>query len=679
MRPGPGVVLAAALAACSVDLEGAACASDGDCPSGQACGFDRTCSEAAKACPAGACRVGEDACAADGRLVACERMPGTACGELRTSDCPGGRICLSGGACQPSYQVAITSPAPGAVVGPAGVDVQVSVSWQTALVAAPSAVELRGPGGATSLACTLTVTRVSTCAGHFTPPAAPEIDGPVDLVVAATPGSPEENASPPVSIALDTKGPVVSVPAFSCDTCLRDGVVTVAPFDVQDTHPGPAPTAVLDLGGGTTIPITLTGPAPTWQGTLDLKGAAFPAFAPGAVVRVQASDALGNSRSAASASRTITRLRWAIPVEAAGAPALTGAAVEGGKLYLGADNGAVYAVDPAAAPASVARWQVTAAGGKIPAAPAVGQAALWVGGDDRKVYALAKADGQVLNAATPCLTRGPVLRTPAILPPGMDPETAFVGSNDTAAAIYAARVSGCTASSAYSGAAFGGSPAIDGSANVYAVIGMTLRSYTFQTAGGWTENWPSPPSVGAGTAPLALDATPLVWTAAASGSIVKTTAAGTPTAVATVGASPTGAVVDGSGNVLVGDGASLHKLSPAGTELWASPVSLGAAARGALLLSGGTAAVSTAGGKLLAVDASGAVVWQGQVAGPGVALSEPNLVRLAGDDLRFSTVVLGGADGVVYGVIADGSLAATAWPMAHHDPRNTGNAATPLP
>jgi hypothetical protein len=45
-----------------------------------------------------------------------------------------------------------------------------------------------------------------------------------------------------------------------------------------------------------------------------------------------------------------------------------------------------------------------------------------------------------------------------------------------------------------------------------------------------------------------------------------------------------------------------------------------------------------------------------------------------------STAYFGCADGNLYAVIVDGRLDTTApWPKSHHDTRNTGNAAAPLP
>lgn len=82
----PSLALAAALAACSVDVEGAACRVAGsteDCPSGQACGTGLTCSVRAascKPCTVGAieCRVG-----ATCELVECSGADDPVCGSFK--------------------------------------------------------------------------------------------------------------------------------------------------------------------------------------------------------------------------------------------------------------------------------------------------------------------------------------------------------------------------------------------------------------------------------------------------------------------------------------------------------------------------------------------------------------------------------------------------------------------
>lgn len=75
--PASAALLAALLAGCTVDVDGAPCATPGttgDCPGGQACGNDRRCSARALGCQASRCTPGTgDACLDAGGLA-----PGTA-------------------------------------------------------------------------------------------------------------------------------------------------------------------------------------------------------------------------------------------------------------------------------------------------------------------------------------------------------------------------------------------------------------------------------------------------------------------------------------------------------------------------------------------------------------------------------------------------------------------------
>jgi len=128
----------------------------------------------------------------------------------------------------------------------------------------------------------------------------------------------------------------------------------------------------------------------------------------------------------------------------------------------------------------------------------------------------------------------------------------------------------------------------------------------------------------------------------------------------------------------VGDGNVLRRWTAAGTPVFASP-NLGAPVVSAMAIASGDASflVPTADGKIHALKADGSVLWEGPLTA-GSALREGNIFKLSGD--AFSTAVFGAADGKVYGVLVDGQLDASApWPKVHHDPRNTGNASTPLP
>lgn len=93
----------AALAGCSVDVEGAACSDDGNCPAGQRCGHDGTCSEAAAACPGPICQQNECSgqtlrtCVPDAQGV-CATLSDSTCSAHQTCNATTGVCdCASGG------------------------------------------------------------------------------------------------------------------------------------------------------------------------------------------------------------------------------------------------------------------------------------------------------------------------------------------------------------------------------------------------------------------------------------------------------------------------------------------------------------------------------------------------------------------------------------------------------
>ena len=134
-------------------------------------------------------------------------------------------------------------------------------------------------------------------------------------------------------------------------------------------------------------------------------------------------------------------------------------------------------------------------------------------------------------------------------------------------------------------------------------------------------------------------------------------------------------------SIVVGDASgAVRRFSPAGASQWATPPSLGATAQTPLVLASGDAAliIPTAGGRLYAIRADGTEVWSTQLATANTTIRPGNLFTPAG-----SPVSLGyfpASNGKLYAVVLDGRLDASApWPKAFHDPRNTGNAATPIP
>jgi hypothetical protein len=232
---------------------------------------------------------------------------------------------------------------------------------------------------------------------------------------------------------------------------------------------------------------------------------------------------------------------------------------------------------------------------------------------------------------------------------------------------------------------FTSSPMLIDDATLYGVTGTaspaaaTLRRFSFDGALG-----EGPPrSVGqAVSAPLAAAANGGVWTASAelaASTLQLTNPDGTPGASIPLGASPGGgAVVLSNGDVAVCVGSELRRFTPAGAPAWAAPAALSGAGLTPLALAGPgavpTLLVPTRSGTVDAIRAAdGALLWSASLT-VNVELRE-GTVRAAAD-ARTSTAWFTSADGLLHGLVVDGSLDASApWPKAWHDARNTGNLA----
>jgi hypothetical protein len=117
MRALLSLLAAAILAACSVNVEGAACAAPGTtdgCPSGQACGTDKTCSVAAASCPVVGAAIGQGcspaaatSCAGTKLLHCAPAASGAPCNLwAQQEDCA-----AAGLACEPAGGAACACPA----------------------------------------------------------------------------------------------------------------------------------------------------------------------------------------------------------------------------------------------------------------------------------------------------------------------------------------------------------------------------------------------------------------------------------------------------------------------------------------------------------------------------------------------------------------------------------------
>jgi outer membrane protein assembly factor BamB len=461
--------------------------------------------------------------------------------------------------------------------------------------------------------------------------------------------------------------PTISNVALSCsgNPCLRDSMVTVS-ATVDSLRSTVVSATVLsqsvpmDAGAG-------QGGNYNYSATFALNG--FPFYSSSVTAQVTASDS-GGSSNAASSSVMIYRLKWARPVESvAPLPKLTAAAIDAaGNIYVGGDNSKLYVLQRSGNVAN--SWTVGSGG--ITAPPSIGPNGVWVASGGR-VYGVKVSDGSILNGSG-CLT-GSVTAAPALS--GGNPETAWVGSQSQR--VFEISALACS-SNQYPSENFSAAAAIDSSGFVY-VASSAGKLRSLKDAGGFpVDNWTSPALLGG---PVTL---PLAWDGArvlsvGSGGLYATTV--TPTAgsasLLKPVTNPTDPIVDGSGYIVLGDGNALLRIDPTtGAAKWQSP-DLGAHPVSAMALKGGDAdyVVSTTAGTIHALKADGTVLWSGPLTS-GPELREGNIFKGSGDG--FSTAVFGAADGTVYAVVVDGALDSTApWPKAHHDTRNTGNAASQLP
>jgi outer membrane protein assembly factor BamB len=388
-------------------------------------------------------------------------------------------------------------------------------------------------------------------------------------------------------------------------------------------------------------------------------------------VQVRAVDAAGNA-TVQSLAVAATRLRWTYD---AGAPGVTSPAVSSdGTAFVGVT--ATTRQLRAIATDGTEVWATTVGTGAITASPSVGPSGIWAASQDGRIYAI-KLDGSgILNGAG-CNTGGSVQGTPAVS--ASTPETAFAGSG--AGRVFGVDAAGMCAAGPLTDA-FAAPASIDGAGKVLAATATataTLRKYLFDGAA-FTQDWSVQVGVNVG-APIAIDGADGAFTGSQDAKLNLTTPAGSTTTVKTLGGSIIDSpVVLAGGDVVVGDQAKvLHRFRPDGTQVWAAEPVLDGPVLAPLVLAGGSAAllVPTAAGTLHAVAADGTVLWGGALT-QGQALRAGNVHTPPG--AAFGTAYFGSSDGKLYAVAVEGRLdAAAPWPKAHHDARNTSNAASPLP
>jgi hypothetical protein len=214
--------------------------------------------------------------------------------------------------------------------------------------------------------------------------------------------------------------------------------------------------------------------------------------------------------------------------------------------------------------------------------------------------------------------------------------------------------------------------------------GNVLHALVLNGTGFPVEDWPSSANTGGVATPMAIrgngEVVALTSPSTGGGSLLSISPSGTPTPLAVTDVPADGPVVLASGDIVVPEkGKTLSAWSATGAFRWRSAALPGLPLT-PLVLAGGADAllVADARGNLTALDAAGQLRWTTQLAPAAIPLRPPNLYAPPGQDRSLG--YFPAANGKLYAVILDGRLdAAAPWPKAFHDPRNTGNAATPQP
>jgi outer membrane protein assembly factor BamB len=627
-------------------------------------------------------------------LAACHGGGPTPSGCTSSDQCTGGLVCVvpgsGAGTCTAApFSVQLAAPAQGADIGPAGVAVQAVVTKADASGPAPISVALVvDRAEAADMALDSQDGATLRYRATYVPPAG-VVRSAIIAAVAKTSGG--SIASPGAIVALDTKPPVIDQPVASCGpaaiargACLRDDSIDVS-VSVTDDHPVTV-TASLDLPGPATA-LPFTGPPAFHEALVNLGQHAFPAFTGSATVTVTATDSVGNTATLTMQPVKVTRLRWVYDAGAVGvsSPALRSDGTP--VVTVNATSAQLRAIQPAN---GTEAWRATLGTQAFASAPSLG-ALVYAGSSDGELYARDPSTGA---RAVTCPSATPptgALFTPAVL---LTPETAFTAG--AAAGLYGAKPgapASCLATASTTDPVTT-SPVISGQKVFAATAQAHSTVRRFPSSG--PEEASAATGCGSINVPIAVDGAGTIVAACSTGEILSLDPAtlAPSTRIALPSPPVESPVIFPNGDLLIGtNDRKLHRLTPpaGGTGAWIDawiPVpDLNAAVTGQAIVTRDAAGVVayavTAGGHLHAVDGSGKTAWTTatEVTPPlgSVALSFPTIAPAA-TATALPTLYAGSADGKLYAVVVDSGLdPASPWPKSHHDVRNTGDAAAPLP
>lgn len=636
--------------------------------------------------------------------VACGGSGGGETGGCRSNaDCSQGLVCVvpaSGqrGSCQQiPIHVTMTAPGPNTRVGKAGVPVTAEVTLGAADANAPAALVLIV---ASDSAGTLSQTgrdgaRVSY-AGTYVPPADASFTGTMFVAAETSAGLVPSDG---ILVAVDTKAPALAVvgSGIGCRAglaaCARDDLLGLL-VSAQDDHLD-AVEATLDLDGDVRRAPLAAGELPgQFVANVPLASYPFPRFSGSVRARVHARDQFGNETVIETGSFPVTRKRWEYD---AGAPVTGPAVATDGTVVVGVSSTADNL--RAIRPDGTENWRTTLApagrtvGSFVTSAPSVGSSTVWAGSDDGRLYGRTSA-GSVFGCPAAGPTPGAMF-TPALV--AGSPDLAFSGGSS--ANLFGAASTPACAGPTATAEAPGASPVIVGG-KIFTASSTSAIVQRFTTALA-NDGLSVTPSVNCSTLagpPAAMNGKIVLACGIAQGRSeihVIDPASSSATLAATLAARPVESIViTSTGDLVVGanDG-RVHRLTPpagAGTwtEKWSPAPDLHSPVTGTVLAQAGAAGdpvvyAVTSAGQLHALDDAGAVVWStASEATPPTgtfALTFPTIAPAASAN-ALPTLYVGSAEGKLYAVVVDAGLdTASPWPKSHHDLRNTGNAAAPLP
>jgi hypothetical protein len=347
---------------------------------------------------------------------------------------------------------------------------------------------------------------------------------------------------------------------------------------------------------------------------------------------------------------------------------------DAGTAIFGGTNGKVHFIG---SDGVAKRTPVVVGTGALRAPVVVGSAGVWVPSDDGKVYLVPTDTAAVVETACDTGTGGAVTGV-ALGSTGTFLAASFSG------AYFTPQGSVCRNSLFFLGAVLF-QPVATG-ATYYGAEGNNLHALTLNTFGSPGDSWSSPASLGAPVAaPMAVGSAGAIVVAvnpaAGGNSLFSVSTAGVVTPIAATNSlASDGPAINAAGEILVPETVTktLSSWSSAGALRWHSAALPGVPLTPMLLDGDDAIVVADGHGNLTALDASGAIRWTTQLAPAATPLHPPNLFAPPG--AAHSTGYIPASNGTLHAVILDGRLdPAAPWPKAFHDPKNTGNSATPQP